>query len=130
MPRTKAEEIDPRQYPQFRELLENRKRVLLQHIENVGAELNYLDQSRPPELSEEAQEEAAAISLKALDEQDRHELEDINLALEKIEDKTFGTCDQCEGPIGSARLKYLPSVRYCIACQTKLEEKGRRKGSF
>jgi len=130
MPRIKAEAIDKKQYPEFRELLEKRKQTLLQHIENVGAELNYLDQSRPPELSEEAQEEAAAISLKALDERERQELEDINQALEKLDDETYGTCDNCEEPIGVARLRILPSVRYCITCQTRLEERGKHKGSF
>lgn len=130
MPRKKPEAVDKKQYPEFRTLLEERKSILLQHIENVGAELNYLDQSRPPELSEEAQEEAAAISLKALDERERKELEDINLALEKLDDETFGTCELCEEPIGLARLRVLPSVRYCIACQTKLEERGKKSGSF
>lgn len=130
MPRNKAESIDKKQYSEFRKFLEDRKNTLLQHIENVGAELNYLDQSRPPELSEEAQEEAAAISLKALDERERQELEDILLAIEKLDNKTYGTCDNCEEPIAMARIKYLPSVRYCISCQTKMEEKGKHKGSF
>ena len=130
MPRNKAESIDKKQYPKFRKLLEERKNILLQHIENVGAELSYLDQSRPPELSEEAQEEAAAISLKAMDAREREELEDIVLAIEKLDDKTYGTCDNCEEPIGLARINFLPSVRYCISCQTKLEENGKHKGSF
>lgn len=130
MPRNKAESIDKKQYSEFRKLLEDRKNTLLQHIENVGAELSYLDQSRPPELSEEAQEEAAAISLKALDERERQELEDIILAIEKLDDKTYGTCDSCGEPIAMVRINFLPSVRYCISCQTKLEERGKHKGSF
>ncbi|MFH1964796.1 MAG: TraR/DksA family transcriptional regulator [Acidobacteriota bacterium] len=130
MPRNKAESIDKKQYPKFRKLLEDRKNTLLQHIENVGAELSYLDQSRPPELSEEAQEEAAAISLKALDERERHELEDIIMAIEKLNDKTYGTCDSCGESIGLVRINFLPSVRYCISCQTTLEERGKHKGSF
>ena len=130
MPRNKAEALTKKQCNEFRQLLESRKNVLLQHIENVGAELNYLDQSRPPELSEEAQEEAAAISLKALDERERQELEDINLALEKMDEGTYGTCDKCEEQIGIARLNILPSVRHCISCKTKMEEKGRHRGSF
>ena len=130
MPRNKAESIDKKQYPKFRKLLEERKNILLQHIENVGAELSYLDQSRPPELSEEAQEEAASISLKALDAREREELEDIVLAIEKLDDKTYGTCDNCEEPIALARINFLPSVRYCISCQTKLEERGKHQGSF
>jgi DnaK suppressor protein len=47
-----------------------------------------------------------------------------------MDDETYGTCDSCEEPISLARIKFLPSVRYCITCQTKLEEKGRNKGSF
>ena len=130
MPRIKSEPLDKKQYSEFRKILEDRRNTLLHHIENVKAELSYLDQSRPPELSEEAQEEAAAISLKALDKRERQELEDIILALEKMDDETYGTCDSCEEPISLARIKFLPSVRYCISCQTKLEEKGKHKGSF
>jgi phage/conjugal plasmid C-4 type zinc finger TraR family protein len=32
-------------------------------------------------------------------------------------------CEQCEGAIPEARRKAIPGVRFCVSCQSKLEEK-------
>jgi DnaK suppressor protein len=42
-------------------------------------------------------------------------------ALEKIEDGSYGICEECEEEIPINRLKAIPDARYCIACQTELE---------
>lgn len=109
---------------EFREKLMERRRHILDQLGHYEEALAWLEQSRPPEFSEEAQEEAAANSLKALDEQERRELDDIQRALRKIDEGTFGACERCEGEIGLSRLRALPMVRLCIHCQSKLE--GRR----
>jgi DnaK suppressor protein len=44
-------------------------------------------------------------------------MQDISLALERIEDGTYGTCLRCEGDIGPARLRAVPWAGYCIRCQ-------------
>jgi DnaK suppressor protein len=40
----------------------------------------------------------------------------IDRALEKIEDGTYGTCDECGGVIGESRLEALPATALCITC--------------
>jgi len=54
----------------------------------------------------------------------RH-LYNIEEALTRIEDGSYGKCVECQGKIGMERLKALPSTRLCIDC--KEQEEG---GSF
>jgi DnaK suppressor protein len=107
---------------ELRERLVERRDQLLNQLKSLEQELKYLDQSRPPELSEEAQEEAFANSLVALTKQERKELADIQNALEKLDEDTYGKCERCSREINELRLKALPMVRYCISCQKKIEE--------
>ena len=51
-------------------------------------------------------------------------LQDVNDALQRITDGTFGVCEGCEEPINRKRLDVFPSARYCIKCQSKLEKEG------
>lgn len=55
---------------------------------------------------------------------DRHILQMIGEALDRIESKTFGTCVHCEEAIQPKRLEAVPWARHCIQCQALLE-KGR-----
>lgn len=54
----------------------------------------------------------------ALSAQARAAVEDIDLALAKIVNGTYGTCERCGQPIPKARLKALPQARLCVACKS------------
>jgi len=43
----------------------------------------------------------------------------IEEALKRIEDKTYGTCVQCEKPIAKQRLMAMPYASLCVECQSK-----------
>jgi DnaK suppressor protein len=49
----------------------------------------------------------------------RETLQDINAALGKIEQGTYGLCESCGRPIAEARLEAMPAARLCIACASK-----------
>jgi len=49
-----------------------------------------------------------------------YELED---AVKKIEDGTFGICEECKSLITRTRLKAVPYARLCVKCQEKQEKK-------
>jgi RNA polymerase-binding protein DksA len=51
-------------------------------------------------------------------------LSEIEDALERIEDKTYGICQNDDVRIPKARLEAIPWARYCIAC-ANLREKGK-----
>ncbi|MGE0757364.1 MAG: TraR/DksA family transcriptional regulator [Pirellulaceae bacterium] len=48
-------------------------------------------------------------------------LEQIEIALERIEEGVYGSCAECESKIAKARLNALPYTPFCIKCASKLE---------
>lgn len=54
----------------------------------------------------------------ALSAQARAVIEDIDDALAKIEQGTYGLCENCGKPIIKDRLRFIPWARLCVACKT------------
>jgi len=52
----------------------------------------------------------------------QHMLNQIEFALEGIEEGVYGICEMCGCEIREARLKRIPWVSTCVDCQTMLEE--------
>ena len=50
-------------------------------------------------------------------------LYEIDEALKRIEDGSYGVCDICEKPIRHDRLEALPFTRYTVECQAELEKR-------
>ena len=50
----------------------------------------------------------------------------IDDALKRIDDGSFGICLQCNKPITMSRLKAVPYASMCIACQRVKEQKTKR----
>jgi DnaK suppressor protein len=48
-----------------------------------------------------------------------HSIEDIDRALVKIDDGTYGRCDVCGNDIGVARLDALPAASRCVECAAR-----------
>jgi RNA polymerase-binding protein DksA len=59
----------------------------------------------------------------SLMESEEEELREIAAALERIDEGTFGICEECSRPISKSRLKAIPYTRLCIDCK-RAEEKG------
>ena len=49
-------------------------------------------------------------------------LTEIDEALERIKQGSFGLCEECQEPIPKARLQALPYARHCVACARKLQQ--------
>lgn len=54
-------------------------------------------------------------------EQVEAELGDVEHALRRLDQGTYGTCDACGGPIGDERLEALPATRFCLVDREKAE---------
>ena len=57
----------------------------------------------------------------SLMENDEETLEEIEAALERIEDGVYGSCVECGGKIPKTRLNALPYTPHCVKCKSKLE---------
>jgi RNA polymerase-binding transcription factor DksA len=51
---------------------------------------------------------------KVLASQLRSELDEVERALRKLDEGTYGQCETCGEPIAPARLEAMPATRYCI----------------
>jgi RNA polymerase-binding protein DksA len=56
------------------------------------------------------------------------ELSEVEGALVRIDDGSYGTCSNCGEPIGWPRLNAQPTAERCIACQEKVEKRAARMG--
>ncbi len=59
-------------------------------------------------------------------ETEKEKVKQLNQALKRIYEKTYGICEICGSYIPDARLKIIPYARYCIECKTKEEKKKHR----
>jgi RNA polymerase-binding protein DksA len=114
----------------FREaLLEERRRVEAA-IENIHAD-------HPGTISDETGEDAVYDNHLAdtatetydreldytLEENSGHVLAEIDAALKRIEEGTYGVCSNCAKPIPEERLEALPWATLCIDCQRERERR-------
>ncbi|MEV6981115.1 TraR/DksA C4-type zinc finger protein [Sphaerisporangium sp. NPDC051017] len=59
--------------------------------------------------------------VQALLHQARKHLTDLETALERLDDGTYGVCEGCGGPIAVERLRARPAARTCIACASAVQ---------
>ena len=70
------------------------------------------------EVAELDQEKSTALNLAG---RESDLISEIDAALQRIEDGTYGQCRRCGKPIDEARLKAMPTARYDAQCQAAIE---------
>ena len=108
------------------------RRELQAHLARVDHELGELAKTR--EIAREGKDETAgygngvgeAASETSSQERDlalidnlEHARGQVESALGRIEDGTYGTCQTCGQPIPRERLEALPFAGQCISCKSK-----------
>lgn len=82
-----------------------------------GGELSVVDQHPADIASEQVQRE---VSLSML-EQVEAELSDVEAAMRKLDEGTYGKCEACGKDIAEERLAALPMARFCLEDQAGVE---------
>lgn len=57
------------------------------------------------------------------------ELADVEHAIRRLDEGTYGTCEACGKPIDDARLEAVPAARFCLEDQAVAEREARATGS-
>jgi DnaK suppressor protein len=65
-----------------------------------------------------------------LNGRDRSKLLAIDDALERIEEGSYGKCEECGADIAEGRLSALPFTRLCVTCQSDQERESRLNRRF
>ncbi len=105
----------------FRDLLKKMR----QDIQHKG-ESTIEDMTEDREMYADPADRASAESDRAfilrLRDRDRKLIQKIDQALERIENGSFGICDDCGDDISTARLKARPVTTLCIKCKSRQEQ--------
>ena len=112
---------EPVNSDKLKKLLMNRRREILEQVAHLEAEGEELEQ-RFIEPIDAAQKEDLARLVHKLDERGKEEIEEIHLAIDKMESGSYGICELCGKSIPFKRLKVLPATRLCHNCAQKYEE--------
>jgi DnaK suppressor protein len=114
--------MDPETLQKYRECLLTQQQQIEQRIFRVETDLHDMESEKEIERTDHIQEEAVNDTMIALDEQNRRLIEEIQAALARIDDGTYGDCEVCGEPINPARLEALPIARRCVDCQEEAEQ--------
>jgi RNA polymerase-binding transcription factor DksA len=85
--------------------------------EDSSAELSHFDQ-HPADAASDAFEREKEFSI--LD-QVQAELDDVERALKRLDEGSYGTCQACGQAIDDERLSAVPAARFCVEHQTQME---------
>jgi RNA polymerase-binding protein DksA len=96
--------------------LEERLQFLNDKVDQIEGDLR---EPANPDFAEQATEAEADEVLEGLESSALLEISQINAALNRIEDGTYGDCATCGEPVGEKRLEVIPYAAQCISCASK-----------
>jgi DnaK suppressor protein len=117
--------MDPVTLERYRQRLLMLQQQVTQRIFGREESMYAMDADRDIERMDRVQEEAAEVTLAALEEQERREMTEVQAALARIDAGTYGLCDVCGEAISPARLEAFPVARRCVHCQERVEKRGK-----
>ena len=124
-PKTGPYAKDGKFLDEVRQLLVDDRAVYQEQATSLRAEADSLALEREPgdvQFDEESGEGGTVTVDRernlALSGQALLAVEEIDDALKRIDDKTYGYCERCFQPIPKPRLRALPYARLCVACKS------------
>ena len=84
---------------------------------------------RESEIEESAQLDRITTVESHLEERDQKLLQEIEVALDRLEAGEYGECEECGEEIGAARLKALPTATLCIDCAKEIEKRNKARAA-
>ena len=114
--------MNPRQREYFRRKLENWKEDILRESRETLENLQEESQNHPDMADRASSESDRALELRTRDRQ-RKLISKIDAALKRIDDGTYGYCEETGDPIGIARLDARPIATLSLEAQEMHERR-------
>lgn len=129
--------MNARKQAKLRKQLEERKADIESNVEYMAGEIRSIGVDQDDEngslgnhMADDGSNVTEAERLVTISEDFQNLLGQIDAALQRMEEGTYGTCLRCGKPIGEERLEAFPYVAYCIECQSIVErEQALRAGA-
>ena len=115
----------------FRSHLEGERKRLSEELEQLKGGIRPAEERREGSPFGKREEEAAeSFELEkrlVLEKRIRDQLVEVEHALDKFEQGTYGLCDDCGKPIDPARLEALPQANLCLDCKAQQTKNAKGK---
>jgi len=107
----------------LRARLESERKRLIEEMKQLKSSVRPADERREGspfgKREEEATESYELERRLTLEKSIREQLASVEHALQKFEDGTYGSCDNCGKPIPPERLEALPQATLCLDCKAR-----------
>jgi DnaK suppressor protein len=113
--------LTPTQIATLRAHLETERDRLTNHLNEEASERADTPPADPGDIEDAAAEEAGSFRSNTLRERERVHLIEIEAALMRMQDGTYGICEDTDEPIPYRRLQIEPTTRYTVAAQEQRE---------
>lgn len=110
-------------------LLDAKNKILQEVSQKVRSESNVLKFEIGDIYDIASNERERELAL-MLGDRDREKLSEIEDALERLRDNSYGVCEECGEPVAEERLRALPATRVCVECMSKMEREQKIRGRF
>ena len=113
--------MDAKKLAHFRSILLKQLRQHTQHIlDDQAAALEFSDEGAKDSVDASWMDVNKEIAFR-LGERESQNVADIDQALLRMKEGSYGQCARCDQPIDERRLEAVPTARYDAACQTLIE---------
>jgi DnaK suppressor protein len=109
------------QIDRFRKLLEDKRSEIVRRAEQTLEQDMALDSDDLPDEMDLASSEYLQAFTFRLRGREKAFLDKIHKALERIQNGSFGICEECDEPISTKRLEARPETTLCIRCKEDQE---------
>jgi DnaK suppressor protein len=111
-------------FNQLRRRLETERERFLEELKATALVAERRERGSYGEYGELATEIAEVEKGLILEKRVREQLTEVEHALEKFDQGTYGLCDICGQPIDTARLEALPHANLCLSCKSRQAKNG------
>ncbi|MFO7727023.1 MAG: RNA polymerase-binding protein DksA [Desulfonatronovibrio sp.] len=105
----------------FKAMLKTMREDIQQEGENTIENMTE-DREMHADPADRASAESERAFILRLRDRDRKLIQKIDQALQRIEEGSFGVCDECGDDIAIPRLKARPVTTLCIKCKSRQEQ--------
>lgn len=127
MEKQTSSKLKPEKLKAFKDLLNQKINDLLSEAGKTVSEMTNGKENYPDPTDRASLESDRNFELRIRD-RERKLIIKMQEAIKRIDEGTFGICDDCGGPISEKRLMARPVTTQCIECKTKQEKMEKLKG--
>ncbi|GMT50161.1 MAG: molecular chaperone DnaK [bacterium] len=113
------------QTAKFKQTLLDNRRELIEDLMITNENFSNLDHVKVGDLVDQASNFYEKELLIGLSTSEKETLNAIDRALDKINNDTFGPCEDCGNPIDEKRLEAIPYTPLCVHCKKSSSNKVR-----